>query len=141
MKKVDQLLEFFIDNKNDSRISIYKKIKYGYRYYYLNFSVDDEPISNTNSKNRSIFHYRETLEIVFDNRNKCIEINTGSENSLIIEDENLLKKWSDILEEIVSDNLEERVINLFEKTLNDCYNKNLYRDLQMKKLFKEDESL
>jgi hypothetical protein len=139
MEKIDKFLEFFIENLDDKRISVYKKMKYGHRYYYINFLVDDDP--NQNSKN-GIYQYRDNMEIVFDNRNLCIEVYGGDENNtLIIEDKNLLKKWSNILEEITSRNLEDKVINIFEKTLNECYNKNLYRELQMKKLFKEDESI
>lgn len=139
MEKIDKFLEFFIENLDDKRISVYKKMKYGHRYYYINFLVDDDP--NQNTKN-SIYQYRDNMEIVFDNRNLCIEVYGGDENNtLIIEDRNLLEKWSNILEEITSKNLEEKVINVFEKTLNECYNKNLYRELQMKKLFKDDERL
>lgn len=139
MEKIDKFLQFFIENLDDKRISVYKKMKYGHRYYYINFLVDDDP--NQNTKN-SIYQYRDNMEIVFDNRNLCIEVYGGDENNtLIIEDRSLLEKWSNILEEITSKNLEEKVINIFEKTLNECYNKNLYRELQMKKLFKEDERL
>lgn len=139
MEKIDKFLQFFIENLDDKRISVYKKMKYGHRYYYIIFLVDDDP--NQNTKN-SIYQYRDNMEIVFDNRNLCIEVYGGDENNtLIIEDKNLLEKWSNILEEITSKNLEEKVINIFEKTLNECYNKNLYRELQMKKLFKEDERL
>jgi hypothetical protein len=139
MEKIDKFLEFFIENLDDKRISVYKKMKYGHRYYYINFLVDDDP--NQNTKN-SIYQYRDNMEIVFDNRNLCIEVYGGDENNtLIIEDKNLLEKWSNILEEITCRNLEDRVISIFENTLNECYNKNLYRELQMKKLFKEDESI
>ena len=139
MEKIDKFLEFFIENLDDKRISVYKKMKYGHRYYYINFLVDDDPNQNTNN---GIYQYRDNMEIVFDNRNLCIEVYGGEENNtLIIEDKNLLEKWSNILEEITSRNLEDKVINIFEKTLNECYDKNLYRELQMKKLFKEDESI
>ena len=137
MQKIDKFLQFFLDNIEDERITVFKRMKYGHRYYYINFIVDEDPTQN----NSSHFQYRENLEIVFDNRNSCIEIHGGSDNALIIEDNALLEKWSTILEEIVSNNIEQKVIDVFEKTLNDCYNKNLYRELQMKKLFKEDESI
>jgi hypothetical protein len=139
MQKIDKFLEFFIENLDDKRISVSKKMKYGYRYYYINFMVDEDPTKN---QQNSIYQYRDNMEIIFDNRNVCIEIYGGDEsNTIIVEDKTLLEKWSSILEEIVNRNLEDRVINVFEKTLNECYNKNLYRELQMKKLFKEDESL
>jgi len=138
MEKLDKFLQFFIDNIDDKRISISKKMKYGFRYYYITFMVDDDPVKQSNQ----IYQYRENMEVTFDNRNGCIEIFGGEEGySLIVEDRELLDKWSHKLEEIVSHNLENRVVDIFEKTLSECYNKNLYRELQMKKIFKEDESL
>lgn len=141
MLKIDRFLEFFLEHINDPRISVFKKIKYGHRYYHITFFIDEDP--NRNSKNhQGLFQYRENLEIIFDNRNGCIEVYGGEEsNPLIIEDAELLKKWCDILEPIVSNNLENRVVDIFEKTLNECYNKNLHRELQMKKIFKEDDAL
>lgn len=140
MEKIDKFLEFFLDNIDDKRISISKKMKYGHRYYYINFMVDEDPTIQNNQN--SIYQYRDNMEIIFDNRNECIEIYGGDEsNTIIVEDKLLLEKWSNILEEVVNKDLENRVINIFEKTLNECYNKNLYRELQMKKLFKEDESI
>lgn len=140
MQKIDKFLKFFIENLDDKRISVSKKMKYGHRYYYINFMVDEDPTIQNNQ--HSLYQYRDNMEIIFDNRNGCIEIYGGDENNtLIVEDKILLEKWSTTLEEIVNRNLEDRVIDVFEKTLNECYNKNLYRELQMKKLFKEDESL
>jgi len=140
MEKVNKFLEFFIENLDDERITVYKKMKYGYRYYYVNFSIDEDTIKI--QYQASMFQYRENMEIIFDNRNECIEFFGGDEvYPIILEDKELLQKWNDILEDIVSSNIEDRLVNIFEKTLNDCYNKNLYRELQMKKLFKEDESL
>ena len=73
----------------------------------------------------------------------CIRDRYGGdeEHPILVEDEKLLEKWSNILEDIVSKDLEERVVEVFEKTLSNCHNKNLYRELQMKKIFKEDESV
>ena len=114
-------------------------MKYGYRYYYITFIVDEDPVKKSS---QHIYQYRDNMEVIFDNRNQCIEVFGGDESyPLIVEDKELLTKWSSILEEIINKNLEERVVDVFEKTLNDCYNKNLYRELQMKKLFKEDESI
>lgn len=139
MEKLDKFLEFFIENLDDKRISISKKMKYGYRYYYITFIVDEDPVKKSS---QHIYQYRDNMEVIFDNRNQCIEVFGGDESyPLIVEDKELLTKWSSILEEIINKNLEERVVDVFEKTLNDCYNKNLYRELQMKKLFKEDESI
>ncbi len=140
MQKIDKFLEFFLEHLDDERITVYKKLKYGYRYYHLNFHIDEDP--NQNTANNSYFKYRDSMEIIFDNRNSCIEIIGGDESvPLIIEDKELLEKWSNILEDIVSNKLEERIIDVFEKSLSECFNKNLHRELQMKKIFKQDESL
>lgn len=140
MKKIDKFIEFFVENKDDKRINIFKKIKYGYKYYHIQFTIDEDPSNLKN--NHGYLSYRENMEILFDNRNQCVEIFGGDEkNSIIIEDIQLLEKWSNILEDIVSSNIENRAVDIFEKTISECYNKNLYRELQMKKLFKEDESI
>lgn len=139
MDKLDKFLEFFIENLDDKRIAISKKMKYGYRYYYITFIVDEDPVKKNS---QHIYQYKDNMEVIFDNRNQCIEVFGGDENHpLIVEDKILLEKWSKILESVVNENLEERVVDVFEKTLNECYNKNLYRELQMKKIFKEDESV
>jgi hypothetical protein len=139
MQKIDRFLDFFLEHIDDPRISVFKKIKYGHRYYHITFFIDEDPNRNSQVGH---FQYRDNLEIIFDNRNSCIEVHGGEYNNpLIIEDKELLKKWCDILEPIVSNNLENKVVDIFEKTLNECYNKNLHRELQMKKIFKEDESL
>ncbi len=142
MEKINKLLDFLFEHLEDNRITVHKKFKYGFKNYYLNFYIDEDPNKNQTQNQHNFFRYRDSLEILFDNRNKCIEIYGGNEDHpLIIEDETLLQKWSSILEEVVSKNLEERCVDIFEKTLSECYNKDLYRELQIKKLFKEDESL
>ena len=134
MKKVNSLLEFLLENIEDKRFSVYKKYKYGFKNYYLNFYVDEDPVTKQTQQN--IYQFRDGLEIVFDNRNKCIEIDGLNEDrSIIIEDLQLLEKWSNILEEILNENVEKRIVDIFEKTLESCYNKNLHRELQMKKIF------
>lgn len=134
MDKFDELLQFLIHNKSDDRISVYKKMKYGYRHYYINFYIDEDP--NQSQLQNTIYKYGGSMNITFDNRNKCIEIDGGNEDyPIIIEDQKLLEKWSNILEEIVNENIEKRIVNIFEKTLEECYNKNLHRELQMKKIF------
>lgn len=135
MEKVDNFLEFFINHLDDERVTVYKKMKYGYRYYHINFIIDSDEKFQT-------YRYRDSMEIIFDNRNGCIEIHGGEEAyPIVIEDKDLLEKWSNIIEEITTKDLEERVIDIFEKSLSGCYNKDMYRELQMKKIFKEDESL
>lgn len=129
MDKFDELLQFLIDNKNDNRISIFKRMKYGYRYYHISFSIDTDPI------NKPVpFDIERSMNIIFDNRNKCVEIEGRGEYAIIIEDLQLLEKWSTILEDILNENVEKRVVDIFTKTIESCYNKNLHRELQMKKI-------
>lgn len=137
MDKIDQIIEFIVENINDDRISLSKKIKYGFRHYYLTIDIDIDP-----SSKQSSYHFRDQLELCFDNRNKCIEIyGVASDTSVVIEDESLLEKWSNKFEEILNDDLENKSIKIIETALKESYSKNLYRELQMKKLLREDESL
>ena len=137
MDKIDKFIEFLVDNRTDERVHISKKIKYGCKFYFIVFEIDIDP----NSKN-SQYPYRERMEIIFDGRNRCIEVYDGDEeNPIVLENDDLLDKWSNKLEIILNEDIENKVLNVFESTLNRCFNKSLARDLQILKLFKEDESL
>jgi hypothetical protein len=148
MKEIDEFLEFLIKNENDERISISKKMKYGYRYFYISFHIDEKPEEDKNNQsygtNRSFSAYRisDSVEIVIDNRNSCVELlyEHGSEN-IIIEDTQLVEKWSQILEDYINKDISEKTKSVIENTLSSCYNKNLYREYQMKKILPDDESL
>jgi hypothetical protein len=147
MKEIDQFLQFLLEHESDERISFSKKMKYGYRYYYISFNIDEKP-EDDNKKNKSYtnslksYMISDSIEIIIDNRNICIELlhDNGIEN-IIIEDGELVDKWSDILEEYINKNVSTKVKDVIEKALSSCYNKNLYRTYQMKKILPEDESL
>jgi hypothetical protein len=147
MKEIDEFLEFLMKNESDERITISKKMKYGYRNYYINFYIDEEPEDvsvNQNQVYPSLKSYRiqESIDIVIDNRNKCIEmIYDSSENNIIIEDEELINKWNNILEEYINKNISIKAKKVIEKSLSDCYRKDLHRQYQMKKILPDDESL
>ena len=141
MTGINEILEFIFDHKSDPRISISKKLKYGFKHFYISFTIDEEPDKNSNG-NSSYLRYRDSLEICIDNRNKCIEfLSGGGENNILIEDDKLVERWSNKLDDYLNQNLESKVKSLFELTLSTCYNKNLFREYQMKKIFPEDESI
>jgi hypothetical protein len=137
VEKLDSLIEFLVQNIEDDRINLSKKIKYGFRFYFLSLEIDIDP----NSKSHS-YHYRDQMELIFDNRNECIEVyGTNDTNPVVVEDKELLNKWSSKFEDMLNTNIEKKVVDIFEKSIGDCFNKNLYRQLQMKKIINDDESL
>lgn len=145
MKEIDEFLSFLLEHESDSRISISKKMKYGYRYYYVNFSIDEkleEDDNQTIKQKLRMYRISDSVEIVIDNRNGCIEMiyDSGMEN-IIIEDKNLLDKWSNIIEEYINKDISEKVKNVIETSLSECYEKNLYREYQMKKILPDNESI
>lgn len=130
---LDNVIQFLIDNiDKDERISLVKKMKYGFRHYHLVLIIDEE--TNQTNNQHSHYHFRESLEITFDNRNKCIEMTSYNEDSMIIEDSELLEKWNLILEEHINKNIEDKIKNTFEQSLMKCANKSLHREYQMKKI-------
>jgi hypothetical protein len=132
-ENLDSYIQFLIDNiDKDGRISLSKKMKYGFRHYCLTLSIDNE--DNTRSLSNQTYSFRESLEIYFDNRNKCIEVNTFTEDSIIIENEDLLNKWNPILEEYINKDVDQKLKSCFEESLMKCTNKSLHREYQMKKL-------
>jgi hypothetical protein len=147
MKEIDEFLQFLLEHESDERISFSKKMKYGYRYYYISFNIDEKPEDDTN-KNQSFgslrgYRITDSIEIVVDNRNTCVElIYDNSIENIIIEDKNLVDKWSNILEEYINNDVSTKVKNIIENALSSCYNKNLHRTYQMKKILPDnDESL
>ena len=147
MKEIDEFLNFLLEHESDERVSFSKKMKYGYRYYYINFNIDDKPEDDTN-KNQSFgslrgYRITDSIEIVVDNRNTCVElIYDNSIENIIIEDKNLVDKWSNILEEYINNDVSTKVKNIIENALSSCYNKSLHRTYQMKKILPDnDESL
>lgn len=132
-ENLDSYIQFLMDNiDRDSRISLSKKMKYGFRYYCLTLNIDNE--DNTKSLSNQTYSFRESLEIYFDNRNKCIEVNSFTEDSIIIENEDLLNKWNPILEEYINKDVDQKLKSCFEESLMKCSNKSLHREYQMKKL-------
>jgi hypothetical protein len=79
------------------------------------------------------------MSITIDNRNNCIEIN--SIEDIVIESEELVKKWSDIFERYLNDSLEEKVQISIDTVLSNSKDKSLLRDYQMEKIFKKDDKL
>jgi hypothetical protein len=147
MNEIDEFLQFLLEHESDERISFSKKMKYGYRYYYISFNIDEKPEddSNKNQSFGSLRGYRitDSIEIVVDNRNTCVElIYDNSIENIIIEDKNLVDKWSNILEEYINNDVSTKVKNIIENALSSCYNKSLHRTYQMKKILPDnDESL
>jgi len=133
-ENLDEYIQFLMKNiDKDNRINLNKKMKYGFRHYYLTLTIDEE---NQNQNQGSIHSYsfRESLEIFFDNRNKCIEVNSFTEDSIIVENVDLLNKWNPILEEYINREVDSRIKKCFEESLMKCANKSLHREYQMKKL-------
>jgi hypothetical protein len=134
MEDLDKFLNFLMENSSDKRISISKRMKYGYRHFYLIFRIDES------SKKTGGFGYHHSLEIVFDNRNKCVEIISGVDDKhLVIEDESFVEKWSNIFEEFLKKDLDENIGSIIDITLSSCEDKNLHREYTLRKIFKEDE--
>lgn len=130
MNEIDEFLAFLLEHEHDKRINIKKTMKYGHRFYQISFSIDEE----TGDK-----RYGDSLEIIIDNRNECIEIlYDGGRSNIIIEDKTMIDKWNDILEDYVNKDLSEKTKSVIKKTLSSCYNKNLYREYQMKKILPDE---
>ena len=150
MKKIDELLQFLWERKEDERVYISKDIKYGHRNYYIKMEIDDEPepIDTTSNPKpsygtlRGIFKgYSNTLSLHIDNRNNCIVLHYNNEN-IVMEDDILVQKWSSVLEEYINNNNEEVFDTIIDNAFSDCYRKDFHRDWKIKKILtEEDESL
>ena len=111
MNEIDKFLNFLFKRIDDDRIKLHKEMKYGYRHYYLNIVLEKDKDPNS-----TFSHYNE-LSITIDNRNNCVNIYNSyiDNNQITIEDTELVKKWSDIFEEYLSNNLESSIKSLYMK--------------------------
>ena len=141
MEELDRFLHFLLENVDDKRIYISKKMKYGFQHFYISFNIDQLDRDGTYGKQNSIFH-RNSLSIIIDNRNLCVEIDSEiDEKSIVIEDEEFVKKWSTILDEFLNREITQKISGIIDITLSSCENKNLHREYKMKKIFKDDEPI
>jgi len=136
MKEIDAFLQFCLDNIDDDRLSIQKKIKYKFNYYYIMVDIipDDTKKKNSNLSSLNRFGgYLERLMITVDNRNECIEMELGSEHT-VIEDPEMVKKWSLKMEEYLNKYIDNKVEGMIEFTLQNNEKKDLYRQYKLRKL-------
>lgn len=134
MKELDLFLTHLFDNIDNENINLSKKMKYGYRHYYLNVNVEKEETDNNSVNNSGIYSLNGSdFSITIDNRNKCIDIFSNFD-SIVIEDEVLVNKWTEIFEEYIQKDLEKEVGNLINNVFSNSTQKNLLRDYKLKKM-------
>jgi hypothetical protein len=139
MEEINKFLEFINENLEDERISVYKEMKYGYRHYYISITIKSDVTGST--FNSSYNSYSQLL-ITLDNRNKCVVMNnTNGERSITIENDELLDKWSEIFENHLNQNIDKDIRGMIHDVMSKVLDKDLYRDYQMKKIFKKDEPI
>ena len=137
MEKINELLNFLYDRREDKRVSFQKENRTDGRNYYVYFEPDVDP----SSKNTG-YSYKGRMMIFIDNENKCISLSYSSEDEVIIENDDLIKIWSDKIEEYIQEISEENFDKIVNESFNDSFSKDFLRDWKMKKIFDvEDESI
>jgi len=135
MNELDLFLTHLFTNIDNEDINLSKKMKYGYRHYYLNVNVEKEEKEDKNSINNSGVYLSGNGDfcITIDNRNKCIDIFSNFDN-IVVEDKDLVDKWTEIFEEYIQTSLEKEVGNLINNVFSNSTQKNLLRDYKLKKI-------
>jgi len=135
MNELDLFLTHLFTNIDNKDIILSKKMKYGYRHYYLNINVQKEEQEDKNSINNSGIYLSGGGDfcITIDNRNKCIDIFSNFDN-IVVEDKDLVDKWTEIFEEYIQTGLEKEVVNLINNVFSNSTQRNLLRDYKLKKI-------
>jgi len=131
MNELDSFLTHLFNNIESEDISLLKKMKYGYRHYYLNIKVEQEEETEISFSKNGL--YISDFTIVIDNRNKCIDIFSNMD-TIVVEDTELVEKWTNIFEEYIQDNLEKTVGDLINNTFTNTNQKGLLRGYKLKKM-------
>lgn len=135
MNELDLFLTHLFTNIDNEDIILSKKMKYGYRHYYLNVNVQKEEKEDKNSTNNSGIYLSGGGDfcITIDNRNKCIDIFSNFDN-IVVEDKDLVDKWTEIFEQYIQTGLEKEVGNLINNVFSNSTQRNLLRDYKLKKI-------
>lgn len=136
MKELDILIEFLLNNKEDSRINISRSVSMGHLIYTIDFTADvgDKKKIAGVSWNQ---YFPKTLTIKIDNKNKCLMLE-GSNDSICpiyLKSDELLKKWSDVIEKYLDSRFLKDMESIIEDAFSGCENKDIHREWKMKKLF------
>jgi hypothetical protein len=131
MNELDNFLTHLFNNIDSEDITLSKKMKYGYRHYYLNIKVEQQEETEISFLKNGL--YISDFTIVIDNRNKCIDIFSNMD-TIVVEDTELVEKWTNIFEEYIQDNLEKTVGDLINNTFTNTNQKGLLRGYKLKKM-------
>ena len=131
MNELDSFLTHLFNNIESEDITLSKKMKYGYRHYYLNIKVEQQEETEISFSKNGL--YISDFTIVIDNRNKCIDIFSNMD-TIVVEDTELVEKWTNIFEEYIQDNLEKTVGDLINNTFTNTNQKGLLRGYKLKKM-------
>jgi hypothetical protein len=137
MQELDKFLDFIYRNIDDDRISVHKKMKFGHRYYHI--SINMEANSDTFTLPHSLKHIDgwNQVSIILDNRNICLELISSNGNIITVENDELLKKWSDKYEEYLSSKTEGDIKELISTLFQGSKEKDLHREYLMEDLMEE----
>jgi hypothetical protein len=126
MEELEEFLNYLFDNIDDPRIILNKKLKYGYRYYFI---IVDLPTINGR-----------TLTVSLDNRSHIVEITYDYGESIVYESVEFSKIWMDKLEfeyqKIFKSRVTEIIGNFMDET--ETKGKDFWRGWTMNKIFKDD---
>lgn len=134
MADLEEFLQFIVQNLDDPRVEFFKKMKYGYRHYFINITLK-YPEDEQNRRDSK------TLQIIVDCRNNCIEVGQWEELT-VFESPELTQKWAAELEKVyqsnISSDLKEKVNKFFNNV--DPKDKDFGRRWKMKDWFNENEN-
>jgi len=135
MNEIDEFLTFLYENIEDERIEVSKKMKYGFRHFGINLYLENkesDTIINSSTGQILTDSSYNSIQILIDCRNNCIELNVNMDD-VVIEDIDLTQKWADLLEEYLNNKLENKVSTLINNGLSKT---DLLREYKLKKIIK-----
>lgn len=137
MNEIDKFLQFLFKHIDDDRIKISKELNFGVRVYNLNLTLEQEQ-----NENQNFTTYNELIISIDSEHHSITMYNTYYDNTTTtVESKFLAEKWSNIFEKYLDDNIEKDVKKVINKTMTNVKDKDLFRDYQMEKIFKDDESV
>jgi hypothetical protein len=136
MEKLEELLEFLFERREDDRVEFKAEVSGNATNYYIYFTPDQKDDKGLNK-------YFHRLTIYINGEFKFIEISYGNskDDEVTFKDDTLIDTWSEKIENYLETKKSEIFDNLINTAFSDAYKKDFLRDWKMIKILDKNEPL
>lgn len=136
MNKIEELLTFLFERREDARVEFRSEVSGSEMNYYVYFTPDQKD-------DKGLSKYYQRLTIYINSEFKFIEISygNGKDDEVSFRDETIIETWCEKIENYLSTKKDEIFDNLINSAFSDAHSKDFLRDWKMIKILDDNEPL